>query len=145
VINLLIIGISRFAEPVTFSSVFPYLPEMIESFGVSKPDIAFWAGFTSAVFSISQCLTAVSWGRLSDRYGRKPIILIGLLNTMITSLMWGFSTSLPVAVAVRFFLGATNGNVGIIRTMVAEMCPCKVCELKKAHSTHDSEDLRKKH
>lgn len=44
---------------------------------------------------------------------------------MVTSLMWGFSTSLPLAIVSRALQGGMNGNVGIIRTMVAEMCPWK--------------------
>lgn len=96
---------------------------MIESFNVPEPDIAFWAGATSAIYSLSQCLTAIAWGSASDRYGRKYIILMGILNTMVTSLLWGFSTSLPMALVARALSGAGNGNVGIIRTMVAEMVP----------------------
>jgi MFS family permease len=96
---------------------------MIESFHVPEPDIAFWAGATSAIYSLAQCLTAIAWGTASDRFGRKYIILLGLLNTMVTSLLWGFSTSLPMALTARALSGAGNGNVGIIRTMVAEMVP----------------------
>lgn len=96
---------------------------MIESFNVPEPDIAFWAGAASSIYSLSQCLTAIAWGTASDRYGRKYVILLGLLNTMVTSLLWGFSTSLPMALFARAMSGAGNGNVGIIRTMVAEMVP----------------------
>jgi MFS family permease len=96
---------------------------MIESFNVPEAEVAFWAGMTSAIYSLSQCLTAIAWGRASDRFGRKYVILTGLLNTMVTSLLWGFSTSLPMALTARALSGAGNGNVGIIRTMVAEMCP----------------------
>ncbi|TID19667.1 Major facilitator superfamily [Venturia nashicola] len=116
-------AICRFAEPISLTSIFPYLPEMIESLNVPATDIAFWAGAATAVYSLSQCLTAIAWGTASDRYGRKYIILLGLLNTMITSLLWGFSTSLPMALVARALSGAGNGNVGIIRTMVAEMVP----------------------
>jgi MFS family permease len=44
---------------------------------------------------------------------------------MLTSLLWGFSSSLPMALFVRALSGAANGNVGIVRTMVAELCPWK--------------------
>lgn len=107
------------------TSVFPYLPEMIESFDVPKADVAKWAGITAAVFSLCQCATAIPWGWTSDRLGRKPTILLGLLNTMTTSILWGFSTSVPMAITMRALAGAGNGNVGIIRTMVAEMVPWK--------------------
>ncbi|KAE9368716.1 MFS general substrate transporter [Stipitochalara longipes BDJ] len=123
--QLAILAICRFAEPVAMTSVFPYLPEMIESFGIDKKNVAKWAGITSAVFSLSQCLTAILWGRASDKFGRKPTILVGLTCTMLSSLMWGMSTSLPMAIGARALAGAFNGNVGIIRTMVAEMVPEK--------------------
>jgi MFS family permease len=83
---------------------------MVESFGVKKRDVARWAGITSAVFSLSQCLTAVLWGRASDRFGRKPTILTGLTCTLIFSLVWGLSTNLPMAIIARALAGAFNGN-----------------------------------
>lgn len=98
---------------------------MIESFSVPKDKVAEWAGFTSAVFSLSQAATGVFWGIASDRYGRKPVILLGLLCTMLACLLFGFSRSLPEAIAARAFSGSMNGNVGIIRTTVAELVPQK--------------------
>lgn len=103
-------AVARFAEPLALTSVFPYLPEMIASFGVEKNDIARWAGITGAIFSISQSVTAVPWGKASDKFGRKPIILIGLMSTMICFMVWGVSTSLWMALTVRAISGATNGN-----------------------------------
>ncbi|TPX17196.1 uncharacterized protein E0L32_003314 [Thyridium curvatum] len=128
--QLAILAVVRFSEPLALTSVFPYLPEMIKGFGIGKNDIAKWAGIVGAIFSISQSLTAVPWGWASDRIGRKPTILLGLTCTMICFIFWGISTSLPMAIAVRALLGAGNGNVGIIRTMVAEMVPEKVLQPK---------------
>ncbi|KAK3383672.1 major facilitator superfamily domain-containing protein [Lasiosphaeria ovina] len=123
--QLAILAVARFAEPLALTSVFPYLPEMIKSFGVDKNEVARWAGFTGSVFSLSQSFTAVLWGRASDKFGRKPIILTGLLSTMFCFLLWGMSTSLPMALTARAIMGGGNGNVGIIRTMVAELVPQK--------------------
>jgi len=83
---------------------------MIESFGVHKKEVAKWAGITSAVFSLAQCLTAIMWGRASDKFGRKPTIMFGLTFTMITSILWGLSSSLPMAITVRAIAGGCNGN-----------------------------------
>jgi MFS family permease len=98
---------------------------MIRSFGVPQNAVGKWAGICAAVFSLSQATFGVAWGRFSDTHGRKPAILLGLTATMITSLMWGFSTNLAVAIVARVLAGAGNGNVGIIRTTVAEMVPFK--------------------
>ncbi|KOS19805.1 putative membrane protein [Escovopsis weberi] len=123
--QLAILAIARLAEPIAATSIFPYLPNMIRDLGVSQDHVAKWAGITTATFSVSQSLFAVPWGRASDRFGRKPVLVLGLLSTMLCFIVWGMSTSLPMAITVRAILGAGNGNVGIIRTMVAEMVPQK--------------------
>lgn len=95
---------------MAYTSVFPYLPVMIRSFGIEQNKVARWAGITSGVFSISQSITAVAWGRAADTYGRKPTIIIGLLTTMVCFVIWGMSTSLPMAITVRAIQGGGNGN-----------------------------------
>ena len=103
---------------------------MIESFGIPKNKVAKWAGITSAVFSLSQAATGIAWGRASDRFGRKPVILAGMVCTMLTSLLFGLSRSLTWVIVTRSLAGAGNGNVGIIRTTVAEMVPWKELQPK---------------
>ncbi|MCJ1245879.1 hypothetical protein MMC30_003083 [Trapelia coarctata] len=126
--QLLILSICRFAEPVALSSVFPYLPEMIESFNVPRNEVAKWAGILSAMFSLSQSITGIAIGRASDRYGRKPIIMLALFSTMTASVLFGFCRSLPLALAARALAGASSGNVGTIRTTVAEIVPQKILQ-----------------
>lgn len=98
-------------------------PELIEYVGVPKPEVAKWAGIASAVASVSQAIMAVPWGTLSDYVGRKPIIISGLTCTMLLSIMLGMSQTLGMVLASRALIGLMNGNVGIIRTMVAEIVP----------------------
>ncbi|KAM0344434.1 hypothetical protein ACHAPU_007618 [Fusarium lateritium] len=121
--QLAILAIARIAEPMAYTSVFPYLPSMVASFGIPTNKVGSWVGLTSGVFSVSQSITAVAWGKAADTYGRKPMIILGLLSTMICFIVWGMSTSLPMAIIVRAIQGGGNGNVGIIRTVVAEMVP----------------------
>lgn len=121
--QLFILSLCRLADPISFSSVFPYLPEMIESFNVPKNKVGRWAGLTSAVFSLSQAVTGIFWGRAADRFGRKPVILAGMVCVMSSGLLFGFSQNLAMAIMARSFAGASNGNVGILRTTVAELVP----------------------
>ncbi|OCT49487.1 MFS transporter [Cladophialophora carrionii] len=123
--QLLILAACRLAEPVASTSVYPYIPEMIQSFNVGDDQVAQWAGLMSATFSLSQCLTGVAWGRASDRFGRKPIIIVALTCTMLSSILFGFSKNLAWAFITRSLQGLSNGNVGIIRTAVAELVPQK--------------------
>lgn len=128
--QLVILSMCRISEPIALTSVFPYLPEMIESFNVPKDAVSKWAGITSAVFSLSQALTGIAWGQASDRLGRKPVILFAMFCAMTSSLLFGFSRSLPWAIAARSLAGASNGNVGIMRTTVAELVPYKELQPK---------------
>ncbi|KAJ5477363.1 glutamate carboxypeptidase [Penicillium diatomitis] len=98
-------------------------PELIEYVGVPKTEVARWVGISSAVASICQAIMAVPWGTLSDHVGRKPVILFGLTCTMIISIMLGMSQTLAMVILSRSLFGLMNGNVGILRTMVAEIVP----------------------
>ena len=103
---------------------------MIESFNVPKNKVARWTGITSAVFSLSQAVTGILWGRASDRFGRKPVILVCMFCTMLASLFFGLSRSLAWAIVARGLSGAVNGNVGVMRTAVAELVPQKELQPK---------------
>lgn len=61
------------------------------------------------------------WGGVSDRIGRKPVLLFGCAGTMISMLVLGFASNIWVAVIGRVFGGALNGNIGVIQTMVGEL------------------------
>lgn len=61
------------------------------------------------------------WGGLSDRIGRKPVLLAGCAGTMLSMLMVGFATNIWTALAGRALGGFLNGNIGVIQTMVAEL------------------------
>ena len=103
---------------------------MIESFGIPKNKVSQWAGITSAVYSLSQALTGIAWGWASDTFGRKPATLTAMICIMSTSLLFGFSRTMTLAIVARSLTGASCGNVGIIRTMVAEMVPYKELQPK---------------
>ncbi|ORY77019.1 major facilitator superfamily domain-containing protein, partial [Protomyces lactucae-debilis] len=121
--QLLVLAACRLAEPVAFTSVFPYLFDQIRNLHITDDEkkIAKYGGFVSSVFSLGSFLSGLSWGRASDKYGRKPIILLGLLFTILSSLVFGFSRNIYQLVAARFAAGLLNGNVGVIRTVVAEL------------------------
>lgn len=84
---------------------------MVAHFGVPTEDIAKFVGITFASFSFCQFFTGIWWGRASDKFGRKPMIILGLAGTLLSLLTFGFATSLGMAIAARCFSGLVNGNV----------------------------------
>lgn len=123
--QMAVVMIVRFSEPVAFTSLFPYIYFMVKHL---RPDgsvasIATYAGYISGMFALCQALTGVHWGRYSDKYGRKPILLIGLMGSAVSLFWFGCSTSYSMAMIARCFGGFLNGNVGVIRTAIGEIAP----------------------
>ncbi|CDK24872.1 unnamed protein product [Kuraishia capsulata CBS 1993] len=118
-----VISMIRFSEPIAFTSLFPYMYFMVKDFGVAETDedISKYCGYISSAFAFFQFLCSVHWGHYADVIGRKPVLLIGLLGTGCSMLAFGFSSSFWMAFASRAFMGAINGNVAVIRTMLGEV------------------------
>ncbi|KXT16385.1 hypothetical protein AC579_5600 [Pseudocercospora musae] len=121
--QLFVLGLCRICEPIAFMSIFPYIYYMIESFHITHNHdrVALYAGLVTSVFAAAECLGAGFWGGLSDRIGRKPILLTGLAGTGVSMLMFGFAPNLPVALLARAVGGALNGNIGVLQTTVNEV------------------------
>ncbi|KAI1739605.1 major facilitator superfamily domain-containing protein [Xylaria scruposa] len=120
--QLTILAICRFSEPIAFNSILAYTYVMVKDLrGGEDPDTAFYAGLLVSAYAVAEALTAIGWGALSDRYGRKPVVLFGLGGVAISSLIFGLAKNYWVALLARFVGGALNGNVAVMQTMVAEM------------------------
>lgn len=108
-------ALCRICEPIAFMSIFPYIYYMIESFKITKDarQIAVYAGMVTSAFAFAEFSTGVLWGRLSDKIGRKPVLLTGLAGTGLSMLIFGFAPSLPVALLARALGGLLNGYVSL--------------------------------
>ncbi|ESZ99382.1 hypothetical protein SBOR_0252 [Sclerotinia borealis F-4128] len=89
--------------------------------GVPSEALGFWVGLAISSFSICQVGTAVLWGHISDRIGRKPVILICGIMIMIGILLFGFSTRLWMILTSRALMGLSSGDAGVLKTSLAEM------------------------
>lgn len=81
------------------------------------------------------------WGRISDKVGRKPILIGGLAGTLVSMMIFGFAKSFPVALIARAAGGFLNGNIGVIQTTVAEMVPGKENQREFSQSKHGIQPL----
>ncbi|KAM3435322.1 hypothetical protein MY4824_004903 [Beauveria thailandica] len=123
--QLAILTLSRLSEPLVQTSLQAYMFYQLKWFDPELPDstIATQAGIMHASFMAAQFVTALLWGRVADsrRAGRKPVLLIGLVGTSLSCLGFGFSTTFWQALVFRTLGGATNGNIGVMRTMISEI------------------------
>eukprot|EP00842_Homolaphlyctis_polyrhiza_P005284 jgi/Hompol1/5757/HPOL_004681-RA len=96
---------------------------MVRDFGVSDDDraIGFYVGALASSFCVAQLFSSLPWGLASDRWGRKPIILIGLVANATTCALFGMSETYTFALFLRTLCGLFNGNVGIIKAVIGEI------------------------
>lgn len=106
----------NFVDMVGFMIVLPLLPFYALELDAS-PEIV---GLLIASFSIAQLIAAPFWGRLSDRYGRRPALLIGLTASALAYVVFGFAESLWLLFVSRLVQGAGGGTTGVAQAYVAD-------------------------
>lgn len=114
--SLWVLMATAFVDMMGFAMVFPLLPFYATELGASPAAI----GWLIASFSIAQLTTAPLWGRLSDRYGRKPMLLVGLGAACIAFVVFGFATSVWMLLLSRTVQGAGGGTTGVIQAYVGD-------------------------
>ncbi|KAI8096311.1 major facilitator superfamily domain-containing protein [Halteromyces radiatus] len=121
--QMFIISIMLFSDPLTSTILLPFIYFMLKDFHLSddEKEIGTYAGWITSVFFLAQFCTAILWGRISDRYGRRPVLLTGLIGNSISSCLFGLSRNLWWAVCARAFCGIVNGNGGVARSMISEI------------------------
>ena len=120
--QLLILAIISLSEQTALNSIGPYLPQMVSTFkDVKEGEVGLYVGLVASSFALAQFATNFFWGWLSDRIGRKPVVLIGTALTAACFVAFGFCKTLWQAVIVQVLMGLSNGNQGIVSTCLGEI------------------------
>lgn len=143
--TLKIMFLTLFLDLVGFSIIFPMFPALakyymlndtdnyylssimgaINSFtqvgGVSMNSIVLFGGFLGALYSLLQFFAAPFWGGLSDRIGRKPVLLISISGLVLSYILWIFSGSFTTLIIARLIGGLMSGNISVASAVVADI------------------------
>ncbi|MET0626338.1 MAG: MFS transporter [Pyrinomonadaceae bacterium] len=116
---LLVIFVTVFIDLVGFGIVIPVLPFYVEGtqFGASPRAV----GLLFASYSAMQLIFSPILGRLSDRYGRRPVLFFSLLGTSLGFFVMGFATTLWMLFAGRIIDGITGGNISTAQAYIADV------------------------
>jgi DHA1 family tetracycline resistance protein-like MFS transporter len=129
---LVIIFITIFIDLVGFGIVIPVLPLYAEKYGASETTV----GILLAIYSAMQFVFAPILGKLSDRVGRRPVLLVSLIGTSIGFLIMGLAPNMPVGLALlglgptlvwlfvaRIIDGISGGNISTAQAYIADVTP----------------------
>jgi len=113
------IFLTVFIDLLGFGMVIPFLPGVARHLGAS--DLV--ASLTGSVYSLMQFLLVPVWGRLSDRVGRRPILLISIAATAAGMALLGFADTLFLLFVARIFTGAATANIAVAQAYIADVTP----------------------
>jgi len=123
-LQIFILFLTLFAEPIAALVIYPFINQFIRETGITQGDehrTGYYAGIIESVFFFAECFTVVQWGYLSDRLGRRPVLLLGPLGLTLSMLFFGASTTYVPLVISRFFQGVFNGSIGVSQSMIVEL------------------------
>jgi DHA1 family tetracycline resistance protein-like MFS transporter len=112
-----VVFLTVFIDLVGFGIVIPLLPLYARDYGAGPVAVAWLV----AVYSLMQFFFAPWWGLLSDRVGRRPVLLVGLFGSAVCYLLFGLASSLAVLFAARALGGFAGANVGVAQAYVADV------------------------
>lgn len=121
--QVLLLCFVRLFEPIAFFAIFPFVNQMIYDTGeVPDTDVGFYSGLIESIFSLTQVLVMIPWGRLADhpRVGRKPVLVVSTIGIALCTALFGTSRTIWQMFLYRCSAGIFAGSLVTIRTMLAE-------------------------
>ena len=110
-------------DMIAIGLIIPVLPPLVGTFTSSQSEQAFWYGAVTVVFGIANFFGSPILGRLSDRYGRRPVLLLGFSGLGLSFFVTGMATALWMLLLVRLFSGAMQSNIAVANAYVADITP----------------------
>ena len=110
-------------DMVSIGLIVPVMPLIVGSFTDSPTAQTFWFGAVTLTFGVANFFASPVLGALSDRFGRRPVLLMGFSGLAASFIVTGLATAMWMLIAVRLFSGAMQSNVAIANAYVADITP----------------------
>jgi multidrug resistance protein len=114
---LAVLFLTVFIDLVGFGIIIPVLPLYAERFHATPMAI----GWLTGIYSGMQIIFTPILGKLSDRFGRRPVLMVSIAGTAIGFILMGMATALPLLFVARILAGITGGNISIPQAYIADV------------------------
>lgn len=108
-----------FVDILGLAIIIPSLPYVVRDFGAGGLQL----GLILTAYSLAQAVAAPVLGRLSDRYGRRPVLLLALAGSAVSLALAGLAESVPALVVARCVAGLCGGSIGVAYAFAADLTP----------------------
>lgn len=113
---------ARVVEPMAFFSIFPYINQMAQENGnLAHADVGFYSGLIESLFSLTQAMVMIFWGKAADTWGRKPILVFSLIGVSVATSIFGMAKTIWQMILFRCIAGVFAGTIVTIRVMLTEL------------------------
>ncbi|KAJ3777309.1 major facilitator superfamily domain-containing protein [Lentinula raphanica] len=121
--QLLIICTIRLMDPIAFTQIFPYINEFITFLKLTDDpsQTGFYSGLVESTFAVTQFLAIYQWSKLSNKIGRRPVVMVGTLGVALSTMYFGLSSSLTDLLLSRVIGGIFGGTVSVVQSVVGEI------------------------
>jgi len=120
---LVVLFLVTMIDLIGFGIVIPFLTYLVEDLAAEQGIVAvgIWVGVLMTSYSAAQFLFSPIWGSISDRIGRRPVLMIGLVGNTVFFTMFGLANTLLIALIARFLAGVFNGNIAVARAYIGDV------------------------
>ena len=110
-------------DMIGFGIVIPFLTYLVEDLAAADgiTEVGLWVGLLMTSYSAAQFLFSPFWGTISDRIGRRPVLMIGLIGNTVFFAMFGLANTLLIALLARFLAGVFNGNLAVAKAYIGDV------------------------
>ena len=120
---LLVLFLVTMIDLIGFGIVIPFLTYLVEDLAAEQGivEVGIWVGLLMTSYSAAQFLFSPIWGSISDKIGRRPVLMIGLVGNTVFFTMFGLANTLLIALVARFLAGVFNGNIAVARAYIGDV------------------------
>ncbi|KAI0370487.1 major facilitator MFS-1 [Pilatotrama ljubarskyi] len=123
VLSMIVLSITMLGEFLSANVSAPFLLFMVEGFGQfhDESEVGYWTGILVSTFFLTQFLTSLLWATVAAKHNQRIVLTISLLGSAVTCCLFGTSTSIQQAIAIRLLQGIFAGAIGVARGCVASI------------------------